>query len=127
MNPFTRSLLGQIQDEELAAFVRRWDALEALVIRVYKVGEAGEADLAEHSRLRLVLLEAYPGWRPALDPHWRRARLAGELAREDPFAFLLAVPQAAGFIQNWTAMQTLPAAREALNGYLLERIESGGQ
>jgi len=124
MNPVTQSLLKQVQDEPLAAFIQGWDALEALVIRVYKGKSAGEADREEHDTLRAALLQSYSRWQPVLDPHWRQARLAGELAREDPFRFLLQVEEAAGFVGNWTAMQSLPAAREALNSYLLERIEA---
>ncbi len=124
MNPVTHSLLKQVQDAELEAFVQLWDALEALVIRVYKGKAAAVEDREEHSRLRAALQVRYPRWQPVLDPHWRRARLAGELAREDPFRFLLQIEDAAGFAGSWTAMQSLPAAREALNAYLLERIQA---
>lgn len=40
MNPFTQSLLKQISDSKLASFVTYWDALEALVVRVYKSNAA---------------------------------------------------------------------------------------
>jgi hypothetical protein len=38
----------------------------------------------------------------------------------DPFANLLEPAQASDFVDNWTAMQTLPAARESLNMLLLD-------
>jgi hypothetical protein len=35
----------------------------------------------------------------------------------------MAAPKAQAFVGNWRAMQLLPAARQALNLYLLERIQ----
>jgi hypothetical protein len=44
--------------------------------------------------------------------------------REDPFARLLAAGAARDFAGNWAAMQTLPAAREALNRWLMDLIDA---
>ncbi|MBK8430038.1 MAG: hypothetical protein IPL28_01550 [Chloroflexi bacterium] len=38
---------------------------------------------------------------------------------EQPPTFLLAAEQAADFVNNWAALQHLPAAREALNQRLV--------
>ena len=119
MNPFTRAILKRIKDRRMSDFVRHWDALEALVIRVYKTGEASTEDEADHRRVREWLQKNYPRWQSELDPHWRSARIAGELATEDPFAYLIARSSAAEFAGDWRAMQSLPAAREALNEYLI--------
>jgi len=123
MNPFTRTLLEQLKDRRLVEFVVHWDSLEALVIRVYKEKTASEADEREYSDLRLWLQKKFPGWQAHFQPYWQKARIAGELARQDPFTDLLAVPRAGGFIHNRRAMQTLPAARQALNEFLVDRIE----
>jgi hypothetical protein len=123
MNPFTQSLLRRLHNHRLKQFVERWDALEALVVRVYKRGAADSSDEAEYGRIRAWLLRTYPGWQPVLEPYWRKTSVAGEPAAEDPFSSLLAVREAVGFAANWRAMQTLPAAREALNEYLVDSLK----
>lgn len=124
MNPFTQSLLRHLQDRELAEFATSWDSLEGLVIRVFKDKAALEEDQAEFQRIRAWLLEHYPRWQVALQPYWQATRVAGEFAREDPFAFLLSVTEAAAFVNHKRALVTLPAAREALNQFLVDQIEA---
>jgi hypothetical protein len=124
MNPFTRAILAKLRldkrrDRQAQDFVRRWDALEALVIRVYKAGQVSPEDETEHRRVHGWLTVNYPAWQPGLEPHWRLTRVAGELATEDPFAYLIEKQNAARFIGDWRAMQALPAAREALNNFLI--------
>jgi hypothetical protein len=126
MNPFTASLLARIQDPPLARFVSAWDALEALVARVYRGGAATDADEAEHRRLRAWLAARYPEWRGALAAWWPLTRVGREPTRADPFAAILTIESAAGFVDNWAAMQTLPAAREALNRLLIDAAGAGG-
>lgn len=128
MNPYTRSLLKQIKDPRLDRFVEHWDRLEALVILVYRQGAAASQDRTEHRRLRSWLKKNYPRWQPQLLSRQLFSlrpptSIGGKLAREDPFEALLVVPDAAGFVQNWAAMQTLPAAREALNQLLISLSE----
>jgi hypothetical protein len=119
VNIVTQALAKRSRDRRLKDFIARWDSLEALAIRVYRLGEASPQDEAEYYQLRSWLNREYPRWQALLDSYWRQASLAGEPARMDPFAYLLGVPQAAGFANNWSALQTLPAAREAINQYLL--------
>ncbi len=123
MNPFTVSLFHYIQDPHLAEFILHWDPLEALVIRVFKGKSASPEDESEHHQLREWLQVHYPRWKNELEPYWRVALVSGRAAEKDPFEFLLSVPEAAGFIKNWAAMQNLPAARQALNQYILGSIE----
>jgi hypothetical protein len=52
-------------------------------------------------------------------PFWRVANIAGEPATEDPFVYLIAKSNATEFVGDWRAKQSLPAAREALNEYLI--------
>ncbi len=124
VNPFTKALMKRLSDRELEAFVMTWDAIEALVVQVYKRGEASRNELVEYGRLRAWFREEYPRWRNGLRPHWERASIGGKPAQSDPFDDLMALPGAAHFVDNWKAMQTLPAAREALNEFLLEKVEA---
>ncbi len=126
MNPYTRSLLERVEDPDLQSWVERWDELESLVIEVYRLEAAGPDDEREYRRLRTELRRDYERWNPELERHWRGLQAGGEAVTDDPFWALLAPKQAGDFVDNWKAMQTLPAAREALNNYLIERIESAG-
>jgi len=115
MNPFTRFLFGQRSDQRLASFVADWNALEVLVIRVFKGKMATVEDLAEFARLQADLRRTYPDWQADLTPLWAETRVGGVRPSSDPFLDLLETPTAADFVDNWAAMQRLPAAREALN------------
>ena len=121
-NPVTRSLLQRLNDPQLSEFVARWDALEALVIRAFRGQVVTPGDEAEHNRVRTWLAQAYPRWQMALQPHWQQATIAGRAVSKDPFAHILAIERARDFVGDWSAMQTLPAAREALNRYLVDLL-----
>jgi hypothetical protein len=123
MNPFTRSLSARLRSRKLKQFIAHWDALEALVIRVYRGDQATPHDEQEYARLRRWLAGRYGDLRAALEPHWRQALQGGQLATEDPFAFLFRPKQAHDFVGSWPHMQALPAAREALNRLILEMDE----
>jgi hypothetical protein len=122
-NPFTDTLVKQIKNESVIKFVGYWDRLEALVIRVYKGKEATPDDEREWSQMRSWLLKDHPRWQEALHPFWQGATVGGEPARDDPFERLLTYTHARDFAGNWLAMQTLPAARQALNSWLVEQIK----
>ncbi|MGH2536149.1 MAG: hypothetical protein ACRDHL_02010 [Candidatus Promineifilaceae bacterium] len=124
-NPYTRFLARRLKESDLNAFLGGWDEMETLVIALFRAGRAEAADEAEYARLRARLGHLYPRWSAALEPYWRAARVAGRPAPADPFAGLLAAEGAADFVNNWRAMQFLPAAREALNQLVLERQEEG--
>lgn len=122
-NPFSRALFGWLppraRGADRAAFLEHWDALEALVIAVYRAGAARPPDEADYAAIAGWFAEAYPRFRTALAAHWPATRAAGEPVTSDPFAALLGRPSAAAFVGDWAAMQQLPAAREALNRWLL--------
>jgi hypothetical protein len=122
MNPYTQTLVKQLKDPRLVDFVVHWDLLEELVIRVYKAKRADTEDEGEYQRLRSWLLGAYPDWQASLGPYWPLALVAGQPPAEDPFAFLLAVPAASGFVKNRSTLTRLPAARQALNQFLHDRL-----
>jgi hypothetical protein len=124
VNPFTRAILKHITDPVLGEFVVHWDALEFLVIRVFRAKAASQPDQAEYRHLRSRLSRDYPRWQEALRPYWQEARVAGQAASQDPFRFLLSESDPGWFVGNWSAMQHLPAAREALNQFLIDQVES---
>lgn len=119
-NPFTKSIAAALRSRSINTFVRDWDALEALVIRVYRARAAAAADAAEYARLNKQLLPLHADLAAKLAPLWQKAMMGGAPANEDPFALLLSPADAGGFIDNWRAMQALAAAREALNRLILE-------
>lgn len=124
MNPYTRSLLERIDDADLRSWVESWDELESLVIEVYRVEAAGPDDERKYRRLRGELRRDHERWKSALEGHWQDLEAGGEPLDRDPFWVLLEPEEVGAFVENWKAMQTLPAAREALNNYLIERIET---
>ncbi|MDX1664717.1 MAG: hypothetical protein R3272_13065 [Candidatus Promineifilaceae bacterium] len=122
MNPFTRFLRQWLgDDDDVDALVGHWDALEALIIRVYKQGEATPADEAEYQALRRWMQANYGTWAGELRPLWQETEVAGAPAEHDPFLRLTTPRAAADYVGDWNAMQHLPAAREALNRLVLSR------
>lgn len=124
MNPFTRSLMAHVTEPALIDFVRHWDDLEALIVRVYRGGKATPDDEAAHAQLRRRLLPAHAGFQARLAIYWPRTRIGREPAQEDPLAQLLAIERAADVVDNWAALQMLPAARETLNLLLADWSDS---
>ncbi len=123
-NPVTRTLIQELNDPQLAEFIAYWDAVEALVVRIFPSQEVTAGDEAEYQQVRDWLGQAFPQWQEALRAYWPLTRIAGEPTTEDPFARLMAAKTAREFMGNWAAMQTLPAAREALNRWLMDLIDS---
>ena len=121
-NPVTRKILDDLRDPALSAFVEGWDDLEELVISVFRTSEATRAQRRMYHRLRKTLVKGYEEHRDALFAYWPEAQVAGEKALEDPFLALLSVERASQFIENWQAMQTLPAVRESINGWLVDQL-----
>lgn len=114
-NPFTKSILNDAQSAALKSFVQRWDALEALVVRVFRAKAASAGDEVEFADLRTWLAANYAPVQPALEPLWKQAKRGGKLCEDDPFLFLIAPESASTFAGSWAHMQALPAARESLN------------
>ena len=120
MNPFTKALAAGLRSRRLKAFVARWDALEALVVRVYRAGSATPEDERCFAGLKAWLNRHYPEWQARLETHWRAAMRAGRPCADDPFRALLAVARAGDFCGSRAYLQALPAAREALNHLILD-------
>jgi hypothetical protein len=119
-NPYTHSLAQGTAAADLRAFIELWDRLEALVIAVYRGKSADPAELAEYDTILPPLRRHYSANAARLRPHWRQATVEGRPLEDDPFESLLEADTAARFIDNWAAMQQLPAAREAINRLLLD-------
>ncbi len=124
VNPFTKALASRLRSRRLKAFIARWDALEALVVRVYRSGVATPEDEQQFVELKAWLLRHYPEWQTPLEPHWRAALRAGQPCADDPFRYVLGATRAATFCGSWAHMQALPAAREALNRLILDESAS---
>lgn len=121
MNPVTRHLLDRIDDPELADFALAWDALEEIVVEIYRAGAGSEELQDSFEQRRLTCRRLQPRFADALRPHWRAARVDGTPLVEDPFAHVLALPGATAVVENRDLLRILPPAREALNRLLLSR------
>lgn len=119
MNPFTRFLSQGSEDGALQAFVAHWDALEEIVVRVYR-GKLSPAEAEkEFRRVWPWLREHYSRWEERLRPFWLETKAGGKATQTDPFRLLLTFRKAADIPGDWKAMQHLPAAREALNRFII--------
>jgi len=125
MNPVTQSLIDQIDNPALLAWVEAWDAIEQVVIRVCKGGAVGKRDEQDFIATKRWLLKHHAAYAPALESYWRRALIKGVgPATEDPFERLLAFDQARDFVDNLDAARLLPAVRQAINEWLLDTIHA---
>lgn len=114
MNPVTQALLKDLDRPEVSDFVSRWDMLEAGLIALYR----GEEPQEPPDQVRAQLLEQHPRWSEQLAPHWQSA--SG--ARIDPFEAILERSYPETKSVSWGTLQLLPAAREALNGWILSLL-----
>lgn len=121
MNPVTRRLLDEIDDPELAALAIGWDRLEERIVRIYRAGACSAEEAAAYTADRRSIQPAVGREKRGLEPHWKATRVDGVPLRTDPFQAVLAVDDGRAVAGNWALMRLLPAAREALNGLLLER------
>ena len=67
------------------------------------------------------LRENYQQWSGDLRPYWQKTVSGGQPTTIDPFQMLIDLPNPEAILGNWTAMQHLPSAREALNNYILHK------
>lgn len=119
MNPFTRFLSRNQQNESLNRLIEQCDGLEALVIRVYKSQQTTLADEEEYTKLRVWFQANYTNWQEKLKPYWQNVLAGGKPPEQDPILRLLAAAAAVDFVGDWGAMQHLPAMREALNQFVV--------
>jgi hypothetical protein len=120
LNPFTKFLRHRQRNGNFDLFVSFWDRLESLTIQIYKEQIDAIAAQMEFAQVWPWLRQNYNRWQDELEPCWRRTRAAGAPTKSDPFLLLLAIESPTEIIGDWRAMQHLPAAREAINQYLLQ-------
>ncbi|MBP6015402.1 MAG: hypothetical protein KA586_01670 [Candidatus Promineofilum sp.] len=119
MNPFSKFLGTKSDDRPFLAFVEQWDILERLIIDVYRSKISVTAATADYEQVWPWLKEQYPQWEAVLRPYWQLTQAAGKATATDPFRLLLEIDAPANIPGDWRAMQHLPAAREAINRYLV--------
>ncbi|MCB8944939.1 MAG: hypothetical protein H6658_14410 [Ardenticatenaceae bacterium] len=121
MNPFSKFLRQWSHNASLDEFAEYWDRLERVVVRVYRrkvtVAEVQEEFAVVWPWLRVQ----YGRWEGDLRPFWQQTSAGGQPTQQDPFHLLLAFTQPKDILGDWTAMQHLPAAREALNQFILSQ------
>lgn len=120
MNPFTKHISQGSAKTEFWTFVAHWDRLERLVINVYRGKTTPTTTEPEFDTVWSWLRQGYPEWEEVLRPYWQATRTAGEPTRTDPFTLLLSIILPDDIPGDWRAMQHLPAAREAINRYILD-------
>ena len=121
MNPFSKFLRQWSQNASLDEFVAHWDRLEAVVVGVYRQKMTLTRARAEFEEVWPWLQQHYGKWEGELRPLWTQTKAGGQPTQHDPFHLLLAFTKPEDILDNWKAMQHLPAAREALNQYLLSQ------
>ena len=120
-NPFSRFLRQWSKNEPLEQFVNHWDQLEQIMVQVYRRKATPEQMQQQFDVVWLWLQERYARWEVDLRPFWRATKAGGEPTTRDPFAMLLAFETPHDILGDWTAMQHLPAAREALNRFVMSQ------
>ena len=120
-NPFSRFLGRRVNDRALNEFRQNWDALETLIVQLFREELDPLQMQTEWTRLRRLTRRQYAQFSDQLDPLWRQALIQGKLAKKDPFLSVTAPAQAVEFVANWDMMQTLPAARESLNKLMVNQ------
>lgn len=120
MNPFSRFLSQFLRpDDDIQLFIAHWDRLEALVVQVYKRQQVTVEQATAFAESWPWLRQQYGSWQTRLAPYWPEALVGGRPAPQDPFLRLLGADRPESFLDDWEALQYLPAAREALNRYLV--------
>ncbi len=119
MNPFTRFLKQWSPNQSLEEFVSHWDVIEMVTIQVYREKMSQEEAQSHFETSWPWMRKNYKKWADELRPFWEKTKAAGETTKLDPFQMLIDFQTPADIIGDWTAMQHLPAAREALNQYIL--------
>lgn len=120
-NPFTRFLLQGSKHDRLHEFVLKWDHLEALCVETFKTKTFSESDAAAWKILRKKVAREYEYFEAALQPFWRATMIKGHYVQKDPFRWILSTTELSEIPENWGLMQRLPAAREALNQFILSK------
>lgn len=123
MKAAAQSLMVKLKDNPIKTFIGNWEMLEELVVSIYRSGEATPTDRELFISLQYALRSHYKKWADALRPYWKRLKVAGKPAQQDPFQMLIDASMHEDKANYWDMMQTLPLAREALNQMVLDAIK----
>lgn len=121
MNPFTQFLRQWSKNPSLDTFIIYWDRLEKLTIQIYREKMTVDEARPEFEAVWPWLRVQYGRWRAALEPFWQATNVGGQPTQTDPFQLLLEKRSPEDICGDWHMMQHLPAAREALNHYLMAK------
>jgi hypothetical protein len=121
MNPVTKSLLKDISDNSLKAFVHQWDRFEQLIIEINRQKSLSFTQQQEFFDLKEKLGASYSPWESEMRIYWRQTRIKEGNLTTDPFRLLLNSDTAHDVLGSWEAIKLLPAAREAMNLMLMEK------
>ncbi len=121
MNPFTQFLRQWSKTPDLDTFILYWDRLEKLTIQIYRGKMTVDEAQPEFEVIWPWLRARYGRWQAVLEPFWRDTHAGGQPVQTDPFQLLLEVRSPIDICGDWRMMQHLPAAREALNQYLMAK------
>ena len=123
-NPFSKYLNQWSDNPDIEQFLSYWDELEFITIRVYQKKMTVDEVQVEFVRVWGWLRENYGAWEDALRPYWQQTISGGQPTQTDPFWLLINKQTPEDILDDWNAMQHLPAAREALNQYILAHSAS---
>jgi hypothetical protein len=127
MNPFTKFLGKKIKNQSFKKLIAHWDCIETLVIKIYRCEGSFPQDSINWKQNRAWLQKHYSRWKPELEPYWKGTTAGGKPVLKDPFLAVLEFCDACQLVNNWKVLQTLPAAREAINKYLKEIYPLGSK
>ena len=119
-NPFSKYLNQWSGDPNIERFLSYWDELEFITIRVYQKKMTVEEARPDFDRVWPWLRNNYGEWEVGLRPYWQQTISGGQPTQTDPFWLLINKQTPEDILGDWTAMQHLPSAREALNQYILD-------
>lgn len=118
-NPFSNYLNQWSDNPDFEQFLSYWDELEFITIRVYQRKMTVDEARPDFERVWHWLRENYEVWEGKLRPYWQQTISGGQPTQTDPFKLLIGKQNPEDILDDWTAMQHLPSAREALNQYIL--------
>lgn len=124
MNLFSYFLRQDLDLADFEQFITYWDRLERVMVQVYRKKCSLAEASPEFEQVWPWLQQHYDRWQATLEPFWRQTKAAGQPTQTDPFQLLLAKKTVQDIPGDWSAMQHLPAAREAINRYLRSQINN---
>jgi hypothetical protein len=127
MNPFTNFLSQWSRNKSFATFVEQWDVVEHLMVQVYREKLPVADAETQFNETWSWVRKQYPRWSEQIRPFWQQTKAAGKTTEVDPFQLILDIQHPQDILGDWRAMQHLPAAREAINQFILSESNTPSQ